>query len=162
MIKSETITISPATYARAAMSKLAARRWWIAVIPMTLFGIASFWDKAYIVAALIWLLMLLPPALMMAYYSYLLKPEAAAMSRPHHVIINPDRSITIQFDNPDEESDLSIAEMTLDGKNIENIIERNTHIELSYNNSPLQLLIIPFESLPIGSAARALSHLYGD
>lgn len=161
MIVSETITISPATYARAAMSRLAGRRWWIAAIPMAAFGVASLWDKAYLVAAVIWLFMLLPPALMMAYYSYLLKPEAAAiLSKPHRVIINPDRSIIVKFEDSDNVDHNALTQLTLDGSNIESIIERNTYIELSYNGSPIRLLLIPFESLPPGTAAQALCRLY--
>ena len=159
-VTSEVITVTPATYARAAMSRLAGRWWWVAVAPMALFAIASLWDAAYLFAAFIWLLMLLPPALMIAYYSYLLKPEAAAMSRPHRVTIEPEGKLTVNFEPSDDETATARPAINLPGSNLHSVIEKNDHIELNYRDSAVDLLIIPFSSLPAPMASHALAHLY--
>lgn len=161
-VTSEVITVTPATYARAAMLRLAGRWWWVAVAPMAIFAIASLWDEAYIFASFIWLLMLLPPGLMIAYYSYLLKPEAAAMSHPHRITIMPGGELNINFEPPaDDDADTRPdAPITLPGCNIHTIQEKSSHIELSYRNSDIALLIIPFASLPAPGASRALASLY--
>lgn len=158
------ITVTPATYARAAMTRLAGQWWWVIVVPMALFVIASLWNTAYLFAALIWLLMLMPPALMIAYYSYLLKPQAAAMSRPHRVTIAPDGMLTVTFEAPDNDDDTETfsrhADITLSGKNLYAITEKSDHIELNYRGAPLDLLIIPFISIPTPQASHAIAHLH--
>lgn len=159
-ITSEVITVTPATYARAAMARLAGRWWWVAVAPMAMFLVASLWDTAYLFAAFIWLLMLLPPALMIAYYSYLLKPEAASMARPHRVTITPDGQLTVDFEPLDDNTPANHQAITFPAEKLLNIIERNEHIELNYRDNPIDLLIIPFAALPAPTASHALANLY--
>ncbi len=147
-ITSEVITVTPATYARAAMTRLAARWWWVAVSPMTIFLIASIHDPAYLFAAFIWLLMLLPPALMIAYYSYLLKPEAASMACPHRVTISPEGTITVTFEPADSELPSPVhPDIILPKENLTDITEKTTQTELTYRNAPLDILIIPHETI---------------
>lgn len=160
-VTSEVITVTPATYARAAMARLAGRWWWVAVAPMVIFLIASIHDAAYLFAAFIWLLMLLPPALMIAYYSYLLRPEAAAMARPHRVTIDPDGHLTISFEPTEEEDNASIHQaINLPADNLHAVIEKSGHIELNYRDTIVDLLIIPFTALPAPMASHALANLY--
>ncbi|MDE5635210.1 MAG: hypothetical protein K2I52_02740 [Muribaculaceae bacterium] len=158
-VTTDIITVSPSTYARAAIYRLAGRWWWVAVAPMAMFTIASLWDAAYLFAAFIWLLMLLPPALMIAYYSYLLKPEAAAMSRPHRVTIMPTGEVTVSFESTDSES-AHHPDINLSGNSLCSISEKNDCIELNYRNSAVDLLIIPFSSIPAARVSHALAHLY--
>lgn len=159
-VTSEVITVTPATYARAAMSRLAGRWWWVAVAPMALFAIASLWDAAYLFAAFIWLLMLLPPALMIAYYNYLLKPEAAAMSRPHRIVIKPEGELMVIFEPSDDETVSTRPAITLSGDKLHSVIEKSDHIELNYRDSAVDMLIIPFSSLPAPLSSHALALLY--
>ena len=161
-VTSGVITVTPDTYARAALYRLSGRWWWVAVVPMAFFAVASLWDDAYIFAAFIWLLMLLPPALMIAYYSYLLKPEAAAMSKPHRVTIRPGGELCIDFEQPADDEDARPHEpITLPSGNLHAISEKSGHIEVCYRNSDIALLIIPFAALPAPKASHALASLYG-
>lgn len=158
-VTTDIITVSPSTYARAAIYRLAGRWWWVAVAPMAIFTIASLWDAAYLFAAFIWLLMLLPPALMIAYYSYLLKPEAAAMSRPHRVTITPTGDVTVSFESTDGEPAPRPA-IHFPGNRLCSVTEKSDYIELDYRDSTTDLLIIPFSSITPPRVSQALSYLY--
>lgn len=163
-MKSDVITVTPATYARAAISRLASRRWWVAVVPMCAFAVASLWDTAYIFAAMIWLLMLLPPALMIAYYSYLLKPHAAMLSRPHRVEVSDTGDITVTFE-PVELTDpdgnvtrhIPYPDIHLPALAMRDCIDRGTRLELCYPGLDPDILIIPADALPPASLRILLS-----
>ncbi len=158
-VTTDIITVSPSAYARAAIYRLAGRWWWVAVTPMAMFTIASLWDAAYLFAAFIWLLMLLPPALMIAYYNYLLKPEAAAMSQPHRVTIMPTGDVTVSFKSNDSESSPH-PDINLSGQSLCSISDKKECIELNYRNSAVDLLIIPFSSIHASRVSHALTYLY--
>ncbi len=160
-ITSNIIKITPATYARAAISRLAARWWWVAVAPLFIFIIASFSDSAYIFAAFIWILLLLPPALMFAYYSYLLRPETAALSLPHHITINRDGNITITFAvNPKDENNAERADIKLQHNMLKAVIEKADYIELEYRDRSMPMLIIPFKAFQQSDISHVLARLY--
>jgi len=145
------------------MSRLAGRWWWIAVMPMALLAIASIWNTAYIFAAFIWLLMLLPTATMIVYYSYLLKPSAAAMSQPHRITIYPDRGITIKFESACDTTGLKTVphpDIHLYGNKLNSVTEKRNHMELNYSESDIDLVIIPFDSIPAPHAVNAIAYLY--
>ncbi|MDE7385941.1 MAG: DUF4097 domain-containing protein [Muribaculaceae bacterium] len=161
-VTTDVITVSPATYARAAMSRLAERLWWVAVLPAVAFALAAFHDAAYLFAAFIWLLMLVPPAVMVAYYSYLLKPETAALSRPHRVTIDS-HGVTVTFEAVDGDEHPLHADIYLTNNNLRTVIEKGDHLELDYTRqSPLPMLIIPYSAFAQGDAPHALANLYAE
>lgn len=158
-VTTDIITVSPATYARAAMSRLAERLWWVAVLPAVAFALAAFHDAAYLFAAFIWLLMLVPPAVMVAYYSYLLKPETAALSRPHRVTID-NHGVTVTF-VADDDSKPVHADIYLTNNRLKAVIEKGDHLVLDYERGYLlPMLIIPFTAFAQGDASHALANLY--
>ncbi|MBD5365873.1 MAG: hypothetical protein HDR82_02470 [Bacteroides sp.] len=161
-VTTDVITVSPATYARAAMSRLAERLWWVAALPAVAFALAAFHDAAYLFAAFIWLLMLVPPAMMVAYYSYLLKPETAALTRPYSVTIN-NYGVTVTFEPIDEDEHPLHADIYLTNNNLKAVVEKSDRLELDYtHSSPLPILIIPYASIAPSDTPHALAHLYAE
>ena len=161
-VTTDVITVSPATYARAAMTRLAERLWWVAVLPAAACAIAALHNPAYIFASFIWLLMLMPPAVMIAYYSYLLKPETASLSRPHIVTIDS-HSVTITFTHDNNKGDNEgpiHADIYLRHDNLKAVIEKRGHLELDYKRtSPLPMLIIPYSAFTQGDTPQAYNIL---
>ncbi|MDE5608385.1 MAG: hypothetical protein K2I64_05590 [Muribaculaceae bacterium] len=95
-------SVAPAAHARVAL-RLYAGRWWpLVVLPPLACIVASVANPAFLIAALIWILLLLPPAVMAVYFSILLRPSVAVMTRPHTVEFGID-AIEVLF--PTEETD---------------------------------------------------------
>ncbi len=116
-------------------------------------------DKAYIFAAMIWIFMLLPPAVMMAYYSYLLNPEAATLSKSHKVAIAHDGSITITFPPSEDEDVITPHPITMRNEDLDDLQDKNNMIILTFRKSNLKFLIIPVDSFPTGTLPLAIAAL---
>lgn len=84
------------------MRQLAGKWWWVVVLPPLGCLAASPLSAAFLIAGVIWILLLIPPAVMITYFSVLLRPEAAIMMRPHTVTFTVS-SIEISFPMPDDE-----------------------------------------------------------
>ncbi len=78
--------------------------WWLIVLPPLACLAASPFNPAFLIAALIWVLLLLPPAVMAVYFSILLRPSVAVMTRPHTVTLAPE-ALTVVFPTPDAEEE---------------------------------------------------------
>lgn len=109
--------------------------------------IAAIFNPMWLIAALIWLLMLLPPAIMIAYYSYLLHPVAAAMSRPHKVIISPEL-IRVVFE-PEEDNPRRREDIIIELKDIKEMDIASGHFifKTSGSTSLPRFIIVPITSL---------------
>lgn len=160
MVCTKTITTSQATYARAALYRLAGRWWWVAVVPMFGFAIASLWDISYLFGALIWLLLLVPPGLMMAYYGYLLKPGAAALSRPHRVTFGEGREVKVSFESDDNGKPIH-DDIYLPSSALKDVVDRSNCFELIYKGAPIDILIIPYQSMSPDEAAAITREFLG-
>lgn len=117
----------------------------------------------FLVAALIWLLLLLPPAVMMAYFSILLHPSVAVMTRPHTVTFDRNR-LRVDFPSEsDDESDSKEGDVTSDLCQINPIIIEHTEIKsidevsryivvIWCKSRRLKILLIPVSQIHLGLA----------
>ena len=152
-------TINTATHARTAISILAGKWWWMIVIPPVVAGMLATFNIAFIFAAVIWIFMLLPPAIMIAYYNCLLQPIAAQLSLPHYIIIHLNGNLTIGFppretsnDNiiePDKEMIKSSDKLIeIPANAINEISESGSNILIKLNLKDISFLLIPQNSIP--------------
>lgn len=158
-ISSDLFSVTPATYARVAVSRLAGRWWWLVILPPITFSIIALSDAAYIFAAMIWIFMLLPPAIMIAYYNYLLTPEAAMLSRRHKVTVESDGPLTISFPATDDEDTNSPEDIIILNSEIEDIQYKKDSMVLIIRKSTLKFLIIPNFAFPGNTWIQTLTTL---
>ncbi|MBD5180279.1 MAG: hypothetical protein HDT01_03155, partial [Bacteroidales bacterium] len=94
-VATEIFRVSTGAYTRTAISLLAGKWWWLIVIPLLIAGFLSTVDLAYILAAMMWICLLMPLSLMLAFHNYLLLPVAGRLTHPHYVIIKSSGDLTI-------------------------------------------------------------------
>jgi len=87
---------------RKAALALLNRWWWAFALPIAMALVASMWDWRWIVAAMALALVAYPFVLMMAYYSCVLKPEAAKGLLSRRVEIG-DGGIDIVYEQQSED-----------------------------------------------------------
>lgn len=115
----------------------------------------------FLVAALIWLLLLLPPAVMMAYFSILLHPSVAVMTRPHTVTFGVDyMEVTFSAEETDDRDDQrsplrQIQPVSISYTSIVSINEVSEYIAVTYlADSRRTVLLLPVNKLSSQSLDR--------
>lgn len=141
------------------MTHLAARWWPAVVLPMAAMLVAAFFNVAFLYAAFMWVLVLVPPGLMVAYYSYLLTPVASRLSRPHFVEFMPD-GVAIRFVASGEEDAPVVEDIYLERGKLQAVGQKATFLELIYRGTEPRLVIVPWRAFADADAATALDILY--
>ena len=144
-VKTDIFSISAASHARTALWLLAGKWWWIIVIPSLIALVLGAVNLAFIFAAMIWIFMLLPPAVMIAYYNYLLQPVAAKLSRPHYILFREDGNLGIIFP-PQEEKEGEAIEIKREA--IVDISESGSNILIMLRHNGISFILIPAKSIP--------------
>lgn len=158
-IKTDIFSISTASHARTALSLLAGKWWWVIVIPWLIALALGTVNIAFIFAAMIWIFMLLPPAVMIAYYNYLLQPVAAKLSRPHYIVFRDNGNLSIIFPPQEDNENKNIKGTDLINRKRNEAIEinRETIIDISESGSNILIMLrhkgisfilIPTKSIP--------------
>ena len=144
-------SVAPAAHARVAL-RLYAGRWWpLVVLPPLACIVASAVNPAFLIAALIWILLLLPPAVMAVYFSILLRPSVAVMTRPHIVAFGAD-AITVTFpveeadDKDDQPSLRQLPPVSIPYTSIVSIQDVSEYIAVIYRLSSRRTMLL----LPVG------------
>ena len=146
-VRTDIFSISAATHARTALALLAGRWWWIIIIPSLIALMLGTVNLAFIFAAMIWIFMLLPPAVMIAYYNYLLHPLAAKLSRPHFIIFRKEGNLSIVFP-PQEDKDNDGEAIEINGDAIADISESGPNILVMLRHTDISFILIPAKSIP--------------
>ena len=145
--------VAPSAHARAALS-LSARRWWaVVVLPPLACLVASVYDPMLIIAALIWILQLVPPAIIFIYASVLLRPSVAVMLRPH-VVSFGEEYIDVEFPAQEQDEDdttLSrLQPIRIPKTSITAIQEVSDYVAITYRYEGHRSLLL----LPVGCLSR--------
>lgn len=141
------------------MRQLAGRWWWVVVLPPVGCLMASPLSGAFLIAAVIWILLLIPPAVMIVYFSILLRPDTAIMTRPHTVTFTDD-ALTIAF--PSEETDdeekaplRPLEPIQIPYASITSISEMSGHIVINTKEGDRSTLtLLPTDQLPPAALRR--------
>ncbi len=106
-ITTERFRVPRRVYERYVATRWTARRWWIIVVPILAAGLASAVtaDVRWLLVALIYLFIVSPGIVSIAYFKYLLTPEARLNALDKQLIICPGHSIDIIYSMPKEEED---------------------------------------------------------
>lgn len=120
-------------------------RLWIFALPVAAIIIAAIatgslrlWVLCPVVICL-----LLPPAILMVYYSYSLTPEAIAAIRPHLTRVNDDGSLTLIPLPATTEDGITLPHLHIPVDEIASVEESTDRIIVRIKNKPFRFVIIP-------------------
>lgn len=102
IIKSQPYKLPRSVYQRYVAACWMRRRWWLVAVPLTAAAVASAWlsDPRWLLVLLMYLFIVTPAILSMAYFTYLLTPEARLTALMKQVAIEPGRRLVITYERP--------------------------------------------------------------
>lgn len=108
-ITTQNFTLPRSAYERYVAALWLKRRWWIVVAPVAAAGIAALvlGDIRWLIVALMYICIIVPGIVSMAYFKYLLTPEARLSALPKELEIIPNKDIKIHYSLPEH---LALAE----------------------------------------------------
>lgn len=110
VITTRCFTLPRSAYERYVAALWLKRRWWIVVVPVVAAGAAAvaLGDIRWLIVALMYLCIIVPGIVSMAYFKYLLTPEARLSALPKSLEIIPGTVIKIHYSLPEHLSRVEV------------------------------------------------------
>lgn len=123
--------------------------------PALTFVALSTVDARFIIVALMVVLLIVPLMMPLWYYYYMLTPEVAAATLPHSVTATADRTVTVTYLPPDDDSDLPTRPSeTFCCDKIKKVFRHRGFMVMTLDLPRMQFILIPLKCLKASYANR--------
>lgn len=151
LMTTEIYRLKPSAYVRQIMARWLGRYWWALLSPVVAaLVLGATVDVRFFFVALMLLFLIAPFALFHVYFSYALKPEAAASSGWQHLELDDDgtlrtvRATAPGSEHPDPDAGDVIAEVRTG--NMRGITTSGAGVAVVTGKRPDNLMVIPDEA----------------